>query len=224
MGADNGGVVICDLSEAGVEGGADPVAPSEIAPTPAYPVESYSTKVLQGSGENEPPAVAALSTDGVVSLWIELSRLESQIAAVIHSAPASGLSDRQMAALSCLPHEGLTMRAFATALGISGPAATAAADRLIKAGMAERARDPLDRRVVRLVATSAGLSVITQFRSARLHSLAGLVGQLSAGRLTYLAGALGGLASRPHPSPRESPPTDPADPYASSPAMATELY
>ncbi len=71
----------------------------------------------------------------------------------------------QLEALSCLEPGGTTMRAFANTVGISGAAATALADRMLRQGLAERRDDPSDRRTVWLAPTPKAQRVLDAYRA-----------------------------------------------------------
>ncbi len=61
----------------------------------------------------------------------------------------------------------LTMRELARDLDVSESATTAAADRLVRQGLAERQADPTDRRVVRLALSERGRAFTEKFHRAR---------------------------------------------------------
>lgn len=61
----------------------------------------------------------------------------------------------------------LTMRELARDLDISESATTAAADRLVRQGLAERRADPADRRVVRLALSERARAFTEKFLQAR---------------------------------------------------------
>ncbi|PZS18955.1 MAG: hypothetical protein DLM54_07810 [Acidimicrobiales bacterium] len=61
----------------------------------------------------------------------------------------------------------LTMRELSRDLDVSESATTAAADRLVRQGLAERRADPTDRRVVRLALSERGRSFTEKFHQAR---------------------------------------------------------
>jgi DNA-binding MarR family transcriptional regulator len=86
------------------------------------------------------------------------------------------------------------MRALARCLGISAAAATATADQLVTAGAAERFRDTLDRRLIRVVATVAGLQMAAAYRTTQVGTLRGLLGQMEPARQAVLALAMTEIA------------------------------
>ncbi|HUY54693.1 MAG TPA: MarR family transcriptional regulator [Candidatus Nanopelagicaceae bacterium] len=111
------------------------------------------------------------------------------------------LTTHQMKAVRCLPANGLTMREFAHALGVSAGSATALADRLVRSGAAERRTERDDRRVVRLVPTAAGSSTAMAYQGAQEAVVAGLLATMPApshaaliGAMDYLAAVFGGRA------------------------------
>jgi MarR family transcriptional regulator for hemolysin len=63
-----------------------------------------------------------------------------------------------------LAHEGLSQRELARLLGIEGPTLVRHLDRLQAEGLVERRRDTRDRRVVRIVVTSAGQRRLAELR------------------------------------------------------------
>ncbi len=78
----------------------------------------------------------------------------------------------QLEALSCLQPSGATMRQFASAVGISGAAATALADRMVRQGLAERRDDPSDRRTVWLTPTPKALRSLEAYRAWQRQAMA----------------------------------------------------
>jgi DNA-binding MarR family transcriptional regulator len=137
-------------------------------------------------------------TDGVsshgLSLWIDLVR---QVGSVAPSAPeptASGLTRQQLSALGCLQAEGLTVRVLARSLRISSAAATLIADSLTRVGAAVRHGDRLDRRLVRLVATGAGVRMASDHRRSQVAALERLLDQMEPRWLAVLLLAVKELA------------------------------
>jgi DNA-binding MarR family transcriptional regulator len=98
----------------------------------------------------------------------------------------------------------MTMRDLAQCLNISAAAATSTADRLVSAGAAERFRDSLDRRIVRVVATVAGVQMAADYRSSQVATLEMLLGQLQPARRAVIALAMNELATTTDPSPTAS--------------------
>jgi MarR family transcriptional regulator, organic hydroperoxide resistance regulator len=68
---------------------------------------------------------------------------------------------------------------LAEALGVTQSSATTACQRLEKSGLATRARDPLDERVVRVTLTEVGQQRIEQWRRVTREKLAELLTPLS---------------------------------------------
>lgn len=93
----------------------------------------------------------------------------------------------QLEALACLPKEGTTMRQFASAVGISGAAATALANRMIKQGLAVRRYEPQDRRQVWLAPTDTAQELVESFREWQRESISSVLGGLDADQVaTFL--------------------------------------
>jgi DNA-binding MarR family transcriptional regulator len=106
----------------------------------------------------------------------ELRQLRARAELVTSLAAASGLTKRQLLALVSLPEQGSDMGAFARSLGVTSRAATAMADRLVRAGMVETNRDDQDRRVVRLALTHWGRKTREEYRQLQDPSTDGLPG------------------------------------------------
>lgn len=102
----------------------------------------------------------------------ELSRLHDVIHALFRARPEMGgegvspegevLSSRQMHALYLIQPKPVTMTELATMIRLSPAATTSVADRLVELGMAERERDPTDRRLVYLATTEKGAALISE--------------------------------------------------------------
>lgn len=129
-------------------------------------------------------------------------QLPSEIAAQLGS-----VTPHQLEALGRLPPEGTTMREFAQAVGISGAAATALADRMIRSGLAERRSDPNDRRTVRLAPTPQALETLEVVHSWRRQSVAKMLERLDSVQVTSFLEVLSALAHSP-----QSPAADPEAP------------
>ncbi|MHB1501154.1 MAG: MarR family winged helix-turn-helix transcriptional regulator [Candidatus Dormibacteria bacterium] len=93
----------------------------------------------------------------------------------------------QLGAIAYLPPDGASMRQFAEAVGITGAAATALADRMIKQGLAERRYNPADRRVVWLAPTEKARALLETYRSWQREAMASAVKRLQPSQLaTFL--------------------------------------
>lgn len=129
-------------------------------------------------------------TDGVSSqvlgLWIDLVRQASGASTSPPLSPAERLSKLRSRALGCLPSEGLTMSAFAHAMGVSGAAATAIADQLTSGGATRRTREAADRRQVRLFPTRFGVRMASSHRRRQVRTLERLLRPMPASRATVL--------------------------------------
>ena len=143
--------------------------------------------------------------DGVsgylVDLWIDLVTQAESDKPPARPASVSGPSQQQFRALNCIQAEPMTMRDLAQCLNITAAAATSTADRLVSAGAAERFRDRLDRRTVRVVATVAGVQMAADYRTCQVATLEMLLGQLQPARRAVLALAMKELATTSDPSP-----------------------
>ena len=85
----------------------------------------------------------------------------------------------QLEALACLPESGTTMRRFAEAVGVTGAAATALANRMVKRGLAVRRHDAEDRRRVWLAPTKTALDMVHALREWQRRSMAETLTRLS---------------------------------------------
>lgn len=77
----------------------------------------------------------------------------------------------QMQVVMRLAPGALSMRELARDLDVRESAATAAADRLVRLGLAERKADPDDRRVVLLALSPRGRSLTDRFQQARCRDI-----------------------------------------------------
>jgi DNA-binding MarR family transcriptional regulator len=165
--------------------------------------------ISKGSAVEGDASVAGL-IDGVsgylVDLWIDLVSQAESAKPPVRLTSLSGLSWQQFRALNCLQTEPMTMRSLAQCLNISAAAATSTADRLVSAGAVERFRDSLDRRLVRVAATVAGVQMAADYRASQVATLERLLGQLQPARRAILALAMNDVAAATDPSPRD--PTD----------------
>jgi DNA-binding MarR family transcriptional regulator len=113
-------------------------------------------------------------------------------------ARLGSVTPHQLEALGRLPRDGTTMREFANAVGISGAAATALANRMIRGGLAERRYDPNDRRTVWLAPTPEALEALEVVHSWRRQSVAKMLERLDAVQVTSFLEVLSTLAHSPH--------------------------
>lgn len=96
--------------------------------------------------------------------------------------PSSGISAPQLSALSVIVYGGpLTLGELATAEQVRPPTITRLVSTLEGEGLVVRERDPDDRRVVRVRATSRGAQVLKEGRQRRVASLAEQLGALDPG-------------------------------------------
>ncbi len=101
---------------------------------------------------------------------------------VDNSRGEEAVTARQLDALRVIEPGRTTMRKVATLLGISHGSATSISDRLVRAGLAERQFDDSDRRLVYLVITDDGRSVLEQARERQTRAIAAVSQRLD-GRL-----------------------------------------
>jgi DNA-binding MarR family transcriptional regulator len=162
----------------------------------------------QASGEAQSPVEEFV--ERLLELQPRLQRaLQVQLPPEI-SARLGTVTPHQLEALGRLPREGTTMREFANAVGISGAAATALANRMIRGGLAERRYDPNDRRTVWLAPTPEALETLDVVHSWRRNSVAKMLERLDAVQVTSFLEVLSTLAHSPHSQSAE--PEAPARP------------
>ncbi len=121
------------------------------------------------------------------------------------------VTSRQLEALGHLPHGGSTMRRWAAAVGISGAAATALADRMVALGLAERRQLPGDRRSVYLEPTERALAMHEEYQAWRGQMIARVLQRLDRDQLAALVDVLGALAEARPPTEQDSDPGAGAD-------------
>src|SRR5258708_1836007 len=94
-------------------------------------------------------------------------RMASQLPEDIREQLAGATPHQFEALLALVRGGGASMNELATAQGIRMSSCTALVDRLIKQGLVERASDPNDRRVVRVVPTDAARAFAERWCDAR---------------------------------------------------------
>ncbi|HVB53031.1 MAG TPA: MarR family transcriptional regulator [Candidatus Acidoferrales bacterium] len=107
------------------------------------------------------------------------------------------VTPHQLEALGRLPREGITMHEFADAVGISGAAATALANRMIRQGLAQRSYDASDRRTVWLAPTTQGLETARAVQEWRRRSVVKMLERLDPAQVTVFLEVLSALALPP---------------------------
>jgi DNA-binding MarR family transcriptional regulator len=106
-------------------------------------------------------------------------------------SPASGLSLTAAATLATLERSGPSRLTWLAAReGVTQPAMTQLIARLEDAGLADRAADPADGRVVQVRITAEGRAMLAGRRAVRAERVAGLLERLSPDERTALAAAL----------------------------------
>ena len=104
---------------------------------------------------------------------------------------AHDLSFAQISVLMHLKHfDACRVSDLGARLGVSNAAVSQLADRLVKAGLVERAEDPHDRRVKRLRLTEQGRALIAQAIEARERWLESVLDRLSEQEQAQVAEAL----------------------------------
>ncbi|HEY6538600.1 MAG TPA: MarR family transcriptional regulator [Candidatus Dormibacteraeota bacterium] len=111
------------------------------------------------------------------------------------SSQLGSVTVHQLEALGCLPPEGTPMRAFARAVGISGAAATALANRMVAKGLATRRYDPEDRRTVWLAPTEMAIELVRSFREWQRKSMAVTLERLDEKQIVTFLEVLGVLSA-----------------------------
>lgn len=92
----------------------------------------------------------------------------------------------QLSVLKNLEDSPRPMRDLAHCLGISESSATAAVDRLVKAGLVERSSDPNDRRVVLAALSPAGSDVVARVAKAVRRRVGEMLTALSDAQIAAL--------------------------------------
>lgn len=109
---------------------------------------------------------------------------------LLRQQDTEGLAPTLSAALATIVRDGpLTLGELAGREHVAPPSITKAVEKLVAAGLATRASDETDRRVVRVNATAAGRRRVAQNRSRRTAWLAGRLTDLSPTDLAKLAAA-----------------------------------
>ncbi|MEU8271148.1 MarR family transcriptional regulator [Sphaerisporangium sp. NPDC049002] len=117
--------------------------------------------------------------------------LEGLTRLVLRLSARGDLSLTSVATLSTLDRSGpCRLTDLATREGVTQPAMTQLVSRLQQAGLAVRADDPQDRRVVQVHITDAGRAALAERREARAALLAELLDQLSDAERASLVAAL----------------------------------
>ena len=119
-------------------------------------------------------------------------------------SPPSGLSLTATSTLATLERSGpCRLTSLAALQGVTQPAMTQVVARLQDAGLADRAADPGDGRVVQVAITGEGSAFVARRRAVRAERLAGLLAQLSRDERAALAAALPAIealaSTRPGP-------------------------
>jgi DNA-binding MarR family transcriptional regulator len=143
---------------------------------------------VNSSGEESKTSVAAENLmDQLLRVQPRLQRtLELSMPKELRSELGS-ITVHQLGALAFLPARGATMRQFADAIGITGAAATALADRMVKQGLVERRYNPEDRRAVWLAPTEQASTLLQRYRGWQKEAMASMLARLDdAQMLTFI--------------------------------------
>jgi DNA-binding MarR family transcriptional regulator len=117
--------------------------------------------------------------------------LERLIGVFRSLSPPGGLSLTAASTLATLERSGPCRLTLLAALqGVTQPAMTQLIARLQDAGLAGRAADPADGRVVQVSITKEGSALVARRRAVRAARVAGLLAQLSRDERAALAAAL----------------------------------
>jgi DNA-binding MarR family transcriptional regulator len=90
--------------------------------------------------------------------------------------------------------ESVSMSELAVARNVALNTATSLVDRLVAAGLVERRGDPTDRRVVRVVVTAKGRTLIEQLRAVRREAIRRLLDDLEDAEIEQILAAIPALA------------------------------
>jgi DNA-binding MarR family transcriptional regulator len=120
------------------------------------------------------------------------------------TAELGSITLHQLEAVRLVQPDGLTMSRLAEALRISESAATALVDRLVRHRLIERAEDPEDRRVVRIVPSDLSRELAERFVTHQRRVLEEAFAVLGDGDLDVLVGLLERVVTR-FDAPEEAP-------------------
>jgi MarR family transcriptional regulator, negative regulator of the multidrug operon emrRAB len=131
-----------------------------------------------------------VNTLGVVALGVTTD-MTAEVEA------ATGCSLKEVAALTTLANwaDGRSIEVLRTVLEMSQPGCARLVDRLVEGGLATRARDPRDRRVVTVRITARGRRVVTAAQTARAAAVQRWLTGLPAGEAATLTLLLDRLSS-----------------------------
>ena len=134
-----------------------------------------------------PPATL---TADAVDVAGRLRMTAFRLTRLLRQQDTEGLAPTLSAALATIVRDGpLTLGELAAREHVAPPSITKAVEKLVAAGLATRAPDETDRRVVRVRATAAGRRRVAQNRSRRTAWLAGRLTDLSPADLAKLDAA-----------------------------------
>jgi DNA-binding MarR family transcriptional regulator len=142
------------------------------------------------SGEAGVPEQYSEPTEDTLAAGVAAA-LERLIGLFRSLSPASGLSLTAAATLATLERSGpCRLTWLAAREGVTQPAMTQLIARLQDAGLADRATDPADGRVVQVRITADGQAMLARRRAVRAGRLADLLDRLSPDERAALAAAL----------------------------------
>ncbi len=119
------------------------------------------------------------SLDSIIELTFDLSRVIRHMMVNVseHGAHVNFLQIHALALIE--QHPGMTMKELADALRVASPSATSFVNRLEKLGWIMREHDAQNRRLVRLMLTNAGKSIMREKRALRTATLKKFLGFLT---------------------------------------------
>src|SRR3954471_19412874 len=128
-------------------------------------------------------------------IGLQLARVAKAVSRAFDAelAAAGGSTPVWLILLSLKQRNWETQRELAPAIGIEGPTLTHHLTALERSGLVERARDPENRRVVRVALTAAGDEAFTRLRGAALAFDRKLRSELGDGDVEQLRAALAAL-------------------------------
>jgi DNA-binding MarR family transcriptional regulator len=148
--------------------------------------------VASGNPDRDHPDLELASSQlnsGAIHLLRSLAAVDRQ----------SGLTPARLSALSVIVFGGpSSLGTLATAQGVAGPTMTRIVDGLVTEGLARRAPDPRDGRVVLIESTPAGENLMRVAAGRRISAIATAIGNLprpDQRRLTVAAGLLDEVAA-----------------------------
>ncbi len=147
---------------------------------------------MNSTAEELTPATAEEAESNVADRLLEIvPRATRRIRREMRAHGTPGLTVAQLRAMIYLRREpGAGLSALADHLGMSLPASSALAQRLVVAGMIDRTGDPTERRRIRLELTTSGANHLARAQAAVRGWLAEELAALTPAEQARLAGGL----------------------------------